>query len=204
MLMSESTVRRPARGQSLDLVEIAILGSLTRGTQPFYDEVSSLYRAGWTLRAIGEALIPQVSRSTVRNWVEKNISSQQAPPIAPKTLEESTASTSATPTPAHRTNPVPLPVYKTDPKYIRKTPEPKPIPKVDVDTLKKLAPLARRYRSGMPYGSAEHIANDTMDLVVLRLVASGCSVASIAEAAEVSAKAIYKRLEKARRGHYTI
>lgn len=172
--MADTSKRRPARGQDLSLDDITLLNSHKRGSYQFLAHVHALYDAGWTLRAIGEAVTPKTPRSTVRNWVEA--SRQAQCPIVE----------------------VSPPVYATTPVYVRKTSDPTPISLSDQELLAKTAPVARKYRAGMPNGSSPHIANDVLDLVVTRLVKARCSVADIAFYAGTSSKAIYKRLDKIR------
>lgn len=173
-----STSRRAARGQSLPPDTVQRLREILPHSTVFYAEVTSLFEAGWTLRAIGEAFEPPVTRSTVHAWIA------QAPPTPPTLI----------PSPD-----LPLPTPRTPAVYVRKTPPPPPpILAHEADRLANLAPEAQKFRSGMHPSSAPALANDEMTALVhlLHDPPNGHTIAQIAHAAHVSPRAIRKRLNK--------
>jgi HAMP domain-containing protein len=128
-----------------------------------------LYEAGWTLRAIGEAFTPSYRRSTVKYWV------QQGDYV-------------------HRIN-VPIPTPNVRPTgYQRKKPLSPGIPLATQQRLAHLAPLARYFRSGMASTSIQAQANQELNELVYDLYSSNVTIAEIARAANVTFRAIARRL----------
>jgi hypothetical protein len=165
--------RRSARLQELPAGEILHLRSLH--DVDLLKRVASLFSAGWTLAAIGRAFAPAKGRSTIKAWVDR---SHQYP------------------TPLDSV-PLPSPKHKTDGKgYQRKTPRSPGVPEDIADRLKQLSPIARNYRARMSSATAEHRANQEMDRIVRDLKDNDVSTADIAKAANVTHRAIAKRVEK--------
>lgn len=164
--------RRPARSQKLPLSEVNLLNSLD------YDHrvlrCQQLFKEGWTLSSIGNAFTPPKGRSSIKAWIDR-----------PETQG------------VHVDVPIPNPQYAT-PKngYQRKTP---PSPGVTTDVARKLAllaPKARLYRSRQPANHPYAKANREMDQLVKDLYDHHVSIADIARAAQVTHRAIAKRLNK--------
>lgn len=163
------TTRRSAREQALPEQEASALQSL-RDT-PLFERCRDLYLAGWTLRAIGEALVPPRSRSTVRSWIQK---------------VDSTPTTAATD--------IETPTLKTDTEYVsRRIPSPG-ITAADLTKIQDLAPIARRYRASMSPLHKAALANLELTQVTKRLHATGVSVGELATAANVTYRAMSRRL----------
>jgi hypothetical protein len=163
--------RRSARDLPLPNNEVTLLTSLRR--PELLTRVHLLYNKGWTLQAIGNAFTPAKRRSTVKAWVDQKDT-------------------------RHPINvPIPDPVHKT-PKngYQRLTPVSPGVPADVADVLKELAPMARRYRARMPSTSREFQANERMDQIVQDLKSNNVSIADIARAADVTHRAIARRLNK--------
>ncbi len=168
------TDRRPAREQKLPPAEAAEINSLPLKARN--DHVRSLYEAGWTLQAIGEACEPPVHRSTVRKWV--------------------TASKKSV-TPSTEKSPLPTPKYRTPAEYEPK----KPInPGINADTAEKirdLSYLASKYRATIPDSHPAAIASREYDQLVRKLHSDGVPLKEIADIAGVSYKSIYRRVHGA-------
>jgi hypothetical protein len=169
-----STVpRRSARGQTLPPQEAHILGTLRDFN--LYARASQLYKAGWTLRAIGEAFSPAKSRSTVASWIERAHDS----------------------TPLVDLPPVEAPTLATPETYIPVRPVSPGISKVDRDRIEVLAPIARKFRSGMSPMHAAALANTELTEICTRLAGANVPVRELADAAGVTYRAMAKRIGRA-------
>jgi len=165
--------RRPARNQPIPLSESNLLASLD------YDHAvlrtKQLFDAGWTLQAIGDAFTPPKGRSSVKAWVDR--------PSPPPSI--------------HVDVPIPSPTYQTPRNgYQRKTPKSPGVPSDVQANLRVLAPVARGYRARMPAGHPIARANTEFDAVIKDLHDHYVSVADIARAAQVTHRAIARRLQK--------
>ena len=170
--MSAST-RRPARGQALPAQEVELL--LTLRHFDLYARVAQLYAAGWTLRAIGEAFDPPKARSTIDSWVAR--ASNSAPTEDLPTAE--------------------IPILATPEVY---TPVKAPSPGIsasDVARIEKLAPIARKFRSGMSPAHAAAVANTELTDICKHLYASNVTIRELAAVAGVTYRAMAKRLGRA-------
>lgn len=167
--MSNPT-RRPARGQTLPPHEVAILLSLRDFN--LYARAGQLYKANWTLRAIGEAFEPPKSRTTIRSWVDRahdTVPLIDLPPVEP-------------------------PVLVTPETYVSTRSVSPGISPADRDRIQTLAPIARKYRSGMHPDHAASRANTDLTVICTRLYAEDVTVRELAEAAGVTYRAMAKRL----------
>jgi hypothetical protein len=165
--------RRSARLQELPAGEILHLRSLN--DVDLLKRVASLFSVGWTLAAIGRAFAPAKGRSTIKAWVDR---SHQYPDVSDST-------------------PLPSPKHKTDGKgYQRKTPRSPGVPSDVAYRLRELSPIAKNYRARMPSSTEEFRANREMDRIVQDLKDNDVSTADIAKAANVTHRAIAKRVEK--------
>ena len=165
--------RRYARLQSLPQEEVDVLNSLTGPT--LHKRASALYLSGWTLASIGNALTPPRTRSTIKSWVDRYPSPDVDVP---------------TPTP------IPTPTYRTHPEgYQRLTPKSPGVPDYIGRRLQEIAPKARLYRHRMPSGHPYALANEEMNELVLALRAHNVSIADIARAANVTHRAIARRIQ---------
>lgn len=163
--------RRPAREQSLPQEEVELLRSLYRNDRNVRAHL--LFKQGWTLQTIGDVFDPPVRRSTVKYWVDN----AKLPRILPVD--------------------VPNPHFKT-PKggYQRKKPLSPGITPEDQQRLAHLAPIAKTYRSGMASTSLQSISNDEFDRLIKELHDADVTTAEIARAANVTFRAIARRLDK--------
>lgn len=166
--MSTST-RRPARSQQLPADEVTLLHTLDG--QPLYQRAAQLYNGGWTLRAIGEACYPPRERSTVSGWIAKTRLTDP-------------------------TTPIPTPVYVSPREYVPVKPISPGISLADEQTLRDLAPSARRYRAGMGPTHPAAQANTNLTSLAKQLAAQNVTTREIADAAGVSYRAMAKRLEQ--------
>lgn len=169
--------RRSARNQPLPPEEITHLNSLSRDA--LITRVYELYHQGWTLQAIGDALVPPRPRSTVRSWLLR---------FTPPTERDLTDAPIVAPTPT--------PTYKTHPDgYQKRRPVSPGILPDELALIQELAPLARTYRAKMSTNSAACVANDQLTAICIRLNMSGVSVRELAQAAGVTYRAMSKRLK---------
>lgn len=165
--------RRSARNQPLPPEEAAHLNSLSKDA--LITRVHELYHQGWTLQAIGDALIPPRPRSTVRSWLLRF----QTP--AERDLTDA---------------PIPAPTYKTHPDgYQKRRPQSPGILPDELELIQELAPIARTYRAKMSTNSAACVANDQLTAICIRLNLSGVSVRELANAAGVTYRAMSKRIK---------
>jgi hypothetical protein len=165
--------RRSARSQPLPLEEAAHLNSLPKDS--LITRVYELYHQGWTLQAIGDALIPPRPRSTVRSWLLRF-----TPPTERDLVDA----------------PIPAPAYKTHPDgYQKRRPVSPGILPDELELIQSIAPLARTYRAKMSTNSAACVANDQLTAICIRLNMSGVSVRELAQAAGVTYRAMSKRLK---------
>jgi hypothetical protein len=165
--------RRSARGQSLSKKESLLLRSLSG--ERLHIRAKQLYQAGWTLQAIGEALDPPKGRSTIKSWIDR------LDQVSPHSLGSY----------------VDLPRLRTpEGGYQRLTPKSPGVPNDIADRLRDIAPLAKNYRSGMPASHPASLANEEMDQLTRELKDNDVSIADIARAANVTHRAIARRLSK--------
>lgn len=163
--------RRSARDLPLPSSEALILNTLPR--RELLTRVYQLYSLGWTLNSIGQAFTPPKGRSSIKAWVDQ---AHQDSPIS---------------------TPLPIPTHKT-PKggYQRLTPVSPGVPEYIQDRLRELAPQARLYRHRMSSNHPYARANQEMNETVRQLRDADVSIADIARAAQVTHRAIAKRLER--------
>lgn len=166
--------RRPARGQYIPTSEVEFLRTL-KDQRDIDVRCLVLYQAGWPLRSIGEALPNPRPRSTVRTWVER------APMHSrPDTLN----------------HPVPSPTLLTPPEYVHRRPVSPGISEEDLDKLQALAPLAKTFRSKMSPNNPARLANHWLTDLATELHERGVSVQELADATNVTYRAMAKRLGK--------
>lgn len=164
------TNRRSARNQPLPPEEIKYINSLPQ--EELVKRVYHLYHQGWTLQAIGDSLTPPRSRSTIRSWLLRF-----TPPSERDLVD------------------APTPTYKT-PKggYQKKLNSPGILPD-ELELIRSLAPIARTYRSKMSTTASAAVANDQLTAICIRLHSNGVQIRELAEAADVSYRAMYKRVK---------
>jgi hypothetical protein len=167
--------RRSARLQSIPKKEADFLNSLSGPN--LHKRAAQLFHAGWTLQSIGEALTPPKGRSTIKSWADRYSQRDLL------TLDVSSD--------------VPIPRLRTpDGGYQRLTPVSPGVPPEIADVLKEIAPIAKNYRARMSSATKEYQANEEMDQIVHSLRANDVSIADIARAANVTHRAISRRLSK--------
>ena len=165
--------RRSARNQVLPEAERLALSEL-KGYS-LYRYIFELYSVGWTLRAIGDALQPPKSRSTVQTWVDRGRTIAPNPSLPP----------------------VSAPTLLTPAEYVPVRPPSPGISAADLDTIKTLAPIARKYRSGMSPLHKASKANEDLTALCLSLYQKNVTIKELSEAAGVTYRAMSKRLGKA-------
>lgn len=164
-------MRRSARNKFIPLSEIDYLNSLSGDV--LYKRTQLLYDQGWTLRAIGDALNPRRSRTTIKAWVERSRHHELITPLPP----------------------TPSPNYDTHPDgYQRLTPKSPGVSPSEAERLRYLASHAKNYRARMSNSSLPAQCNEELSQLTLQLYEADVSIADIARAAQVTHRAIYKRL----------
>lgn len=156
--------------------EVELLNSITLDALTI--RVRDLHLAGWSLQSIGDALIPPRRKTTVRSWVMRAGTSSYAP---------------------HEVIDAPTP--NPGPKLSNRAskPEPSTISPTDLQQLRDLAPLARQFRSGMSPSSAPAIANARLSTLAKALYQNGVSLKDLALHANVTYRAMYKRVQPPRK-----
>lgn len=160
-------MRKTARGQKLPPQEVELLNSIA--VDALIGRVNALYLAGWPLQSIGDSLSPQRPRTTIRSWVLKD---------QPNTIDA----------------PIPLP------KLIEEdAPRPKKVSRgmssATLEDIRTLAPLARTFRSKMASTAAPAVANQRLTDLCQDLYNNGVSIKDLAAAANVTYRAMYKRIK---------
>jgi hypothetical protein len=165
--------RRSARGQSLPKTEQAFLRTLSG--ERLHIRAAQLFKAGWTLQSIGDALDPPKGRSTVKAWIDR------LDLVSPNVIDV----------------PIDFPRLRTpEGGYQRKTPKSPGVPEDLQEELRQLAPQAAKYRSGMGPAHPFSVANHEFDGLIRYLRDVDVSIADIARAANVTHRAISRRLSK--------
>lgn len=148
--------------------------------------VRELVTAGWSMSAVGKACTPPRSRSTIRSWISSSLSSS-----SDSTIHAAKNSSF---------NPVPTAPAKKDrytPKRKNVMPRTSPgLTEVDKSNIKVLAQLASKYRSTSSTSSAYGRANADFTQLVNSLYSRGVTVREIAAAAEVTYRAINRRITR--------
>lgn len=166
-------MRHPARNQVLPTTEAELLNSLSGPM--LHLRVRELYQQGWTLRSIGDALNPKRPRSTIRYWVTKDL-------------------------PIVGAMPLPLPVVTAPmPIQVRsKTPKPRRgMTNAEILRVRHLAPVARRYRASMNPAHPAAEANRELSEFAVKLYQDNVTIRDLAAAADVSYRAMARRIERA-------
>lgn len=129
--------------------------------------LKALFEAGWSLSSIGSSLNPPVAKSTLYYQIR-------------------------TATEADISRPVPsIPEKKLSIRPI--SPQ---VPKSTAEELARLAKLARNCRAKTTASSPFRVANEKLTRIAVELYQSGVPVNSIAKAAKVSPRAMYRRVSK--------
>jgi len=153
--------------------------------------VRELVAAGWSMSAVGKACAPPRSRSTIRSWISSSSSSSDSTISAVKNSSFNLV---------HSVHPVPTAPAKKDryaPKRKNVMPHASPgLTEVDKSSIKALAQLASRYRSTSSTSSAYGKANADFTQLVNTLYSRGVTVREIAAAAEVTYRAINRRITR--------
>jgi hypothetical protein len=131
------------------------------------DRLHHLHSVGWSLSTLGEALTPPRPKSTVYNWIK----SVETPHTFPENL----------PTPP--------------PKFVIRPLSPK-VPPSLIPELQRLSLLAQKCRARTPPASPYKKANDKLTLIVTDLYLKGVPVDTIAKATNVSARAMFRRVNR--------
>jgi hypothetical protein len=131
------------------------------------DRLHQLHQAGWSLSTLGNSLTPPRPKSTVYNWI--------------KSVE----------TPHPFQEPLPTPPVKFTIRPLSPKVPPSLIPE-----LQNLSLLAQRCRSKTPPSSPYKKANDKLTQLVTDLYLKGVPVDTIAKATGVSARAMFRRVNR--------
>ena len=202
--------------------EIALLCELSATAQRA--RARQLYDLGWSLSAIGEALSPPRSRSTVRSWVHSSSPSSAPapapshslslpdppsppppppPPPPPSLSPASSASSSLSSSfigTAEDLNPssAASAIRPLPPRRAQRRAFDPARPSISPDDSRRiaeLAPLARRYRARANPDGAYALANEELTQLCCSLYDQGVSIRELAHAADVTYKAMERRVK---------
>lgn len=174
--------------------EISLLCELSATAQRA--RARQLYNAGWSLSAIGEALSPPRSRSTVRSWVQTATPTHTISLPSPPSPSAASSSTLGT---AEKVNSAaaPVPSPERPRRRQRRAYDPKnpTVPENDAQRIRELAPLARRYRARANPDGAYAVANEELSQLCCSLYDQGSPIRELAEIAGVTYKAMERRVQ---------
>ena len=129
--------------------------------------LAALRSVGWSLASLGKAMNPPRSKATIHNWTANEGILDLTPPVPVPSQPD---------LPAHSLSPL--------------------VPPSLVPELKRLAPLAQRYRSRTPSGSIYAESNEKLTELAVSLYLRGVPISAIAYASGVSDRAMYRRVSK--------
>lgn len=155
--------------------EVTFLAHLPRPEAE--SRLRALWEAGWSLSSLGESLSPPRPKTTIHFWVkraESKVQNRIIPTPPPKSL------TTSVPT-------------KSAPRLRSISPG---VPPEMKGKLKELSLLAKRCRAKTPSNSPFYQANEELTAIAKTLRSMGVPTAAIAEASEVSYRAMARRLSK--------
>lgn len=180
--------RKPVRKATLPSSEVELLRSAKGAV--LRERVTGLYQCGWSLSSIADAFDPPRQRSTVRSWISQTPTSLTNLPLPNSDASSSFSSSSSTLPTAENL----LSTAKAK-KVYRMYAKDKPLlTKTEVNTLKKLAPIAARYRSGMRPDSTYAVAHADFNALLRAVYDRGVSITEITTATESTYRAIANRL----------
>ena len=172
---------------------------------------AALHQAGWSLAAIGEALDPPKTRSAVRAWVTRPLTSSPQtdtfPLPSPSPSSDSSDSSDSTfpaaenlhlsssPSSSAATSSASSALSRHR-RYGRFDPEKPRLSPYAANRIRELAPIAKRYRSGMSDYSEPAQANMELTIVCRSSFTSGVSIRELAIAAGVSYNAMQRRVNR--------
>ena len=140
----------------------------------------ALWEAGWSLSTLGTALKPPRGKTTVHFWI-MHIEAGEQRRVLPEPPPKSLSSLTPLNTPAR--------VRSISPN----------VPPATKTRLRELSVLSKRYRARTSDDSPFAVANRELTELAKSLRESGIPTAAIAQAAEVTYRAMAKRLSKAER-----
>lgn len=156
---------------------------------PLRARVRALREAGWTLAAIADAWTPPKQRSSIRALSQQPTNSPL--PIVPSPPPSSSSSHSSTLGAAEKSRSTSTRHSRARRFYNPSSPK---ISKDDARTISRLAPLARRYRARANPNGAYAQANEELTQLCISLYRSGASVLELASAANVTYRAMARRI----------
>lgn len=151
--------------------------------------VQALREAGWTLASIADAWDPPKQRSSIRLLATTPTKS----PLPIVSSPPSPSPQSSSLTAAEKRNPSAPPRRHRRARRFYTEGSPK-ISKDDARTLRRLAPLARRYRARANPNGAYAVANTELTGLCIVLYRDGVSVQELATTAGVTYRAMARRL----------
>lgn len=177
----------------VSLPEVEVLHLATLSGQALRNRARELFTAGWSLSAIGEALTPPRSRSTIQSWVTPPSTSASSS-SSPITAAENSDSHSV---------PVPAPADFTSARRDRRSDRAAPFdparPNLDPvlrAQIASVAPFARRYRARSNSTGEYARANEWLTRTCKEQYSSGVSIRELSDAAGVTYKAMEKRVKR--------
>ena len=173
---------------------------------------TALHKAGWPLAAIGEALDPPRTRSTVRAWVTRptthspqthifplpplsSFSSSSSSSTILRTAEkESFSSPSSSTSSAAASSAAPdRSARKIATRFDPNAPE---LSSAARERIAEISPIARRYRAGTNPDGPHARANAELTMICRSEAERGVSVRELADAADVTYSAMRRRLSR--------
>ena len=187
--------RKPVRRATLPSSEVEVLRTLCGDSRKHTElraRVTGLYACGWSLSSIAQAFSPPRQRSTVRSWITLTV-----PPLIdfpkPSSVSSSDSSDASSTLPtAEKMNSTAT--AKAKAQYRNFNPLKPLLTKTESNTLKKLAPVAARYRSGMRPDSTYAKAHAEFNELLHSVYSRGVSITEITTATESTYRAIARRL----------
>ena len=178
----------PKKRVTLPPEEISILSTLSG--QSLRSRVRDLYDAGWPLSTIGEAFTPPKPRSTIHLWVKQSSPSPtpSPPPSSPS------SSTLGTPENSHLGSIITNTSTHISGRRVRRIFTEPTISDEELAAIRRLSPLARRYRSKANPSGQYALANNELTALCKSLYRRGTSIRELAEAADVTYKAMERRV----------
>jgi hypothetical protein len=126
----------------------------------------ALHQAGWSLKELGDSLTPPRPKSTIFNWIKQ----EETPYVD---------------------HPIPHP----NPSIPVRPISPKVPPRLAPEIL-RLSRLAQRCRARTPHSSPFRLANEELTKIATSLYLNGVPIKHIAKAANVSDRAMFRRVNK--------
>jgi hypothetical protein len=177
----------PRQTVNLPAAECDFLRVLMR--EELYARAQELHSVGWSVTAIANAFDPPKPRSTVHTWLSRPHTITPSRPIPPLSSSSSSSSHNSLIAAAENSTP---------PKRERRvyTPSSPALLSAERDRIVMIAPLARRYRARANPNGVYASANDELTSIAHKAYSRGVAISELAAAADVTYRAMARRLGK--------